>query len=183
MRILALWTLALAVPQVVSADAWSATARAEARDGTVLVTCRSKVSGEFLLVELQAAEGWHVYAMDNERRAKEALAGKMSLGVEESTEVLVTGGLRVTGDWYQSDPQDFSQPELRWYSYGFDGKALLAAQVERTGDPAAEVTVRAQACDSESCIRVDAVMDLPLNQSGQGDYRPVDLVPVRLESD
>ena len=68
--------------------------------------------------------------------------GKMSLGVEESTEVLVTGGLRVTGDWYQSDPQDFSQPELRWYSYGFEGRALLAAQVERTGDPAAEVTVR-----------------------------------------
>lgn len=183
MRILALWTLALTVPQVVSADAWSATARAEARDGTVLVTCRSKLSGDFLLVELQAAEGWHVYAMDNERRAKEALAGKMSLGVEESTEVLVTGGLRVSGDWYQSAPQDFSQPELRWYSYGFEGRALLAAQVERTGDPAAEVTVRAQACDSDSCVRVDAVMDLPLNQSSRGDYRPVDLVPVRLESD
>ncbi len=183
MKFVALWTLALAVPQVLPADAWSAPARAEARDGTVLVTCRSKLSGDYLLVEVQAAEGWHVYAMDNERRAKEALAGKMSLGVEESTEVLVTGGLRVTGDWYQSDPQDFSQPELRWYSYGFEGRALLAAQVERTGDPAAEVTVRAQACDSESCIRVDAVMDLTLNQSGQENYRPVDLVPVRLGSD
>lgn len=183
MRFLALWVIALAVPQVVSADAWAATARAEARDGTALVTCRSKLSGEYLLVELQAAEGWHVYAMDNERRAQEALAGKMSLGVEESTEVLVTGGLRVTGDWYQSDPQEFSQPELRWYSYGFEGRALLAVQVERTGDPAAEVTVRAQACDSASCIRVDAVMKLTLNQPSQGNYRPVDLVPVRLGSD
>lgn len=183
MKFAALWALALAVTQVLSADDWSATARAEARDGTVLVTCRSKLSGEYLLVEVQAAEGWHVYAMDNERRAKEALEGKMSLGVEESTEVLVTGGLRVTGDWYQSAPQDFSQPELRWYSYGFEGRALLAAQVERTGDPSAEVTVRAQACDSESCVRVDAVMALPLKQSSQGNYRPVDLVPVRRESD
>lgn len=183
MRLLALCTLALAVPQMVWADAWSATARAEGRDGTVLVTCRSKLSGEYLLVELQAADGWHVYAMDNERRAKEALAGKMSLGVEESTEVLVGGGLRVIGDWYQSDPQDFSQPKLRWYSYGFEGTALMAARVERTGSPTAEVTVRAQACDNESCVRVDAVMNFTLSQSGQGDFRPADLVPVRLDSD
>ena len=111
----------------------------------MLVTCRSMLAGEFLVVEIEPAEGWHVYAMDNEARAKQALAGKMSLGVEQNTEVIVTGGLQPIGGWYQSDPLDFSQPELRWYSYGFDERSLLATKVRRGEEPWAKVTVRAQA--------------------------------------
>ena len=59
------------------------------RAGRTLVTYRAKLDGDVLLVELKAAEGWHTYAMDNKRRATAALAGKMSLGVEENTEVAV----------------------------------------------------------------------------------------------
>ena len=158
---------------------WSRAATANARDGSALVTCRSRLAGDFLLVELRPADGWHVYAMDNEQRAKEALAGKMSLGVEQNTEVLVDGGLEVVGDWYQSRPRDFSQPELRWYSYGFEGTSLLAARVTRGDSESARVTVRAQACDSASCITVEAEMEVSVAGADNGDFDPNGLVPVR----
>ncbi|MDE0103684.1 MAG: protein-disulfide reductase DsbD family protein [Bryobacterales bacterium] len=161
------------------AGGWSAPVEATDRSGTALVTCRARLAGGHLVVELRAKPGWHVYAMDNERRAKEALAGRMSLGVEESTEVVVQEGLRVTGPWLQSEPQDFSQPELRWYSYGFEGIALLAAPVERTGGDTGRVSVRAQACDAASCIRVDADLAVPLADQGVEAFSTAGLVEVR----
>ena len=38
--------------------------------------------------------GWHTFAMDNERRAAEKLAGKTSLGIDQPTQIKVSGGLR-----------------------------------------------------------------------------------------
>ena len=178
MRALIGAALGLALSTVLAAGEWSAPARAEARDGSVLVTCRSRLAGEFLVVELKPAEGWHVYAMDNEARAKRALAGKMSLGVEQNTQVIVTGGLQPIGGWYQSEPLDFSQPELRWYSYGFDDRALLATQVRRGEVPWAKVTVRAQACDSASCVSVEAEMELSLDGEAGAEFTPAGLVLV-----
>ena len=183
MRTLARIGLACLLLPAAWAGDWSTPARAAARDGTALVVCRSKLAGDYLLVEVQAAAGWHVYAMDNEIRAKDALAGRMSLGVEQSTEVLVDGGLQVVGAWYQSEPRDFSQPELRWYSYGFEGTALLAARVTRTGAPTAGVTVRAQACDSASCVSVEAEMELQIDTAGAGEFSLTGLVPVLSVSD
>ena len=170
--------LALAFSTILSAGDWSAPAQAEGRDGKVLVTCRSRLAGEFLVVELQPADGWHVYAMDNEARAKQALAGKMSLGIEQNTEVIVKGGLQPMGEWYQSKPLDFSQPELRWYSYGFDDRSLLAARVRRGEQPWAKVTVRAQACDSSSCVSVETDMELPLDGEGGAGFTPHGLILV-----
>lgn len=161
------------------AGGWSAPAEATDRAGNALVTCRAKLAGDHLVVEIQAIEGWHVYAMDNELRAKEALAGKMSLGVEQSTEVQVSGGLEVVGGWYQTEPEDFSQPELRWYSYGFEGTSTLAAAVERTSGDSASVTVRAQACDSASCVAVEAALDVPLTDGAGESFSTDSLVPVR----
>ena len=160
---------------------WSAPVEATDRAGTSLVTCRGKLAGGHLVVELRAKPGWHVYAMDNEIRAKEALAGKMSLGVEESTSVTVGDGLRVAGPWFQTEPRDFSQPELRWYSYGFEGTAVLAAPVLLTGRDIAKVAIRAQACDSTSCIRVDAEIGVPLSGSGADSFTTDGMVPVRSE--
>ena len=170
--------ITLVAAQGVASD-WSREATAKARDGSALVTCRSRLAGDFLLVELRPADGWHVYAMDNEQRAKEALAGRMSLGIEQNTEVLVEGDLQVVGDWYQSQPRDFSQPDLRWYSYGFEGTSLLAARVSRGASKSATVTVRAQACDSASCITVEAEMEVSLAGTSHGDFDPTGLVPVR----
>lgn len=161
------------------AGEWSAPVDAVGRGGTPLVTCRARLAGDYLLVEITAAEGWHVYAMDNELRAREALAGKMSLGVEENTEVTVTGALQQVGDWFQREPQDFSQPALRWFSYGFEGTSLLATRVRRVDQGSARITVRAQACDSASCIRVDAELDLPLGDDDGESFSPKDLVRVR----
>lgn len=158
---------------------WSAPSEAVSRDGTVLVSCRAKVAGDYLLVEVQPVGGWHVYAMDNELRAKEALAGKMSLGVEQNTEVHLDDGLERIGNWYQTEPSDFSQPELRWYSYGYAEPALLAAEVKRGSAPQAKVTVRAQACDSASCVTVEAVMDVPIGDTGDSTVDLDGLVPVR----
>ena len=162
-----------------SAGGWSAPAEATDAAGTPLVTCRAKLSGDHLVVEIRAIEGWHVYAMDNERRAKEALAGKMSLGVEQNTEVQVAGGLKVVGGWYQTKPEDFSQPDLRWFSYGFEGTSILAAEVERTSGDSARVTVRAQACDSASCVAVEADLDVPLADGAGESFSTESLVPVR----
>lgn len=161
------------------AGEWSAPVEATDRSGTALVTCRARLAGGHLVVELRAKTGWHVYAMDNERRAKEALAGRMSLGVEESTDVVVEEGLRIVGPWLQTEPQDFSQPELRWYSYGFEGVAVLAAPVERTGGETGQVSVRAQACDAASCIRVDADLAVPLADQGVDAFSTAGLVQVR----
>lgn len=179
MKILLKAVLALAFAGFSWAGSWSDPVKATARDGTPLVTCRAKLSGEFLVVEVHAAEGWHVYAMDNEQRAKEALAGKMSLGVEQNTEIIVTGGLEQLGDWFQSEPTDFSQPELRWYSYGFEGASLLASRVKRNGGTSANVAVRAQACDSDSCISVEADLELPVVDEAGGDFTTDGLVRVR----
>lgn len=161
------------------AGEWSPPAVATARDGKALLTCRARLAGDFLLVEFRVAEGWHVYAMDNERRAKEALAGKMSLGVEQNTEVSVAGGLALAGDWYQTEPKDFSQPELRWYSFGFEGTALAAAKIRRNGERSAKVAVRAQACDSVSCISVESEIELPVMEAATADFSPEGLVRVR----
>ena len=170
--------LALAGFGVLRADNWSSEAHALSGDGTVLLTCRARLAGDYLLIELRAADGWHVYAMDNEQRAKEALAGKMSLGVEQNTEVIVDSGLQVIGDWYQSEPKDFSQPALRWYSYGFAGTSLLAARVSRDGAEVALVRVRAQACDSSSCVSVEAEMKLDLDGGDDAQFQPLGLVRV-----
>ena len=178
MRSIPLCGLLLAASSMLHAGPWSAEAQAEARDGTVLVACRSRLAGDHLLVELRARDGWHVYAMDNEQRAKKALAGKMSLGVEQNTEIVVASGLRVVGDWHQSAPEDFSQPELRWYSYGFEGTSLFAAKVEREDAEFATVQVRAQACDSASCVSVDAELQVDLRGNDADGFEPDGLVRV-----
>lgn len=157
---------------------WSDPVTATARDGTALVTCRARLANQYLVVEVTPAEGWHVYAMDNESRAREALAGKTSLGVEENTELSVSGGLEQVGDWFQSVPQDFSQPELRWFSYGFGKTAVFASRVRRTDGPSAKVAVRAQACDSTTCMLVEAELELPLDDPEREGFTTEGLVRV-----
>ena len=63
--------------------------------------------------------------MDNRIRAEEKLAGKKSLGIDHPTEIKVSGGLEVEGPWHQTNPKDFSRPELRWFSWGFEFGRLL----------------------------------------------------------
>ena len=126
------------------------------------VSYRARLAGEFLVVQASHEAGWHTYAMDNKQRAKEKLAGRESLGIDGPTEIRLTQGLEVVGPWYQSPPKDYSRPELLWFTWGFDGQALLVAKVRRSGAGPARIAVGGQACTETTCKQIDVAISLPL---------------------
>ena len=87
----------------------------------------------FLVIQATHEAGWHTFAMDNKLRAQEKLAGKRSLGIDGPTEIAVTQGLELAGPWHQSVPKEFSKPELRWYSWGFEGQVFVCGQGSTRG--------------------------------------------------
>ena len=137
------------------------------------VTYRAKLDGEHLIVEATQMKGWHTYAMDNEVRAKEALKGKPSLGIDAPTQIAVSGAIAVAGPWKQSEPHDYSKPEMRWYTWGYDAPALFAAKVKNAGAGAGEVAIRGQACDEKRCKNIDITLSVPAE--GLGGASTVDL--------
>ena len=159
--LLALATLIFASAPPAHAGEWSETAVLR-RDLRPLVSYRAKLEGEFLVVQADHEEGWHTCAMDNKIRAEEKLAGKQSLGIDAPTEISVTEGLELAGGWRQSPPADFSKPELRWFTWGFEESALFVAKVRRTGDGPARISVRGQACSEASCQNIDLNLSLSL---------------------
>jgi len=128
---------------------------------TLCISYRARLAGGFLVVQATHQPGWHTYAMDNRQRAEEKLAGQESLGMEAPTEIKVTQGLAVTGPWYQSPPKDLSKPELRWFTWGFDGDAMFVAKVRRSGAGPARIAVRGQACNANLCKQINIVLALP----------------------
>jgi hypothetical protein len=144
------------------------------------VSYRAKLNGDFLLVQATHEPGWHTYAMDNKLRAQEKLAGKRSLGTDGPTEIVFAEGLEMDGSWYQSVPKDFSKPELRWYSWGFEGQALFVAKVRRVGSGPASLAVRGQACSDAICKNIEVTISIPLGDStGKSGIDFKSLVQVR----
>ncbi len=137
------------------------------------VNYRAKLDGDYLVVQATQMSGWHTYAMDNEIRAKQALAGKPSLGIDAPTRITVSGALALAGPWKQSEPHDYSKPEMRWYTWGYDEPALFAAPVSRTGPGAGEVAIRGQACDEKRCKNIDITLSVP--SEGLGGASTLDL--------
>jgi DsbC/DsbD-like thiol-disulfide interchange protein len=129
------------------------------------VTYRAKVDGSMLVIEAAIQPGWHTFAIDNEKRAAEKLAGKPSLGIDQPTQITVSGGLAVAGPWYQFEPLDFSKPELRWFSFGYEKQAVFAVKVKRAGGGPAVVGIRGQACLGDSVCKN---IDLSLKVEGAG---------------
>ncbi len=129
------------------------------------VTYRAKVARGHLIVEANVAEGWHTFAMDNELRAAEALAGKQSLGVDGPTQITLPATIEAVGPWRQSAPTDFSKPELRWFSWGFEDRAVFAAKLKNPGR-AAGISLKGQACSETTCKNVDIVLEAPLDDQG-----------------
>ena len=135
--------------------------RAEVRhDDNLCLAYQASLEGDYLVVRAAIEPGWHTFAMDNEQRAKEKLAGKMSLGIDRQTEIAVSGGLATAGGWYQTPPKDFSKPELRWFSWGFEKEAVFAAKVRRTGAAPAKIQIKGQACTETTCKNIDVEMML-----------------------
>jgi hypothetical protein len=150
-------------------------------DSKVVLSYRARWVGDVLVVKADIQPGWHTFAMDNKERQQEKLAGKPSLGIEKSTEISVTG-LTLAGPWSQSAPKDFSKPEIRWFSWGFEGDATFAAKARRTGTEPARVEVRGQACSGDICKNIDVSMAVPLTNEKAAGTPAVDLkglVPVR----
>ncbi len=171
--------------------AWASSVRAQDWTQPVEVTydqkrCisyRAQLSGSFVLVEAMIEPGWHTFAMDNKQRAEEKLQGKKSLSQDQPTAITLAQGLEVDGPWFQSQPKDFSKPALRWYSWGFEGRALFAAKVRRSSAEPARIGVSGQVCTESVCRRIDVVIPLPIVRSftGSADPKPMlkDLIQVR----
>lgn len=129
------------------------------------VTYKARVAGDVLVIHVALQPGWHTFAMDNEQRAAEKLAGKPSLGVDQPTQVTVSGGLEFVGPWYQTAPTDFSKPQLRWFSWGFEQEATFAASVRRSGSGNGQVAIRGQACTETTCKNIDVAVPVPASNA------------------
>jgi len=157
------------------------TAPVEVRhDEKLVMTYRAQWDGEFLLVRGTIQPGWHTFVMDNKERQQERLKGKPSLGIEKSTEVTVVDGLTITGPWMQSQPKDFSKPEIRWFTWGFENDAVFAAKARPKGPGPAHVEVRGQACAADICKNIEVTLAVPLTaKKVASDVNVKSLTPVR----
>ena len=162
------------------AGEWSAPVDVR-HDDKVVLSYRAKWDGDYLVVRADIQPGWHTFVMDNEQRLQEKLKGKQSLGIEKSTEITAANGLSVTGPWLQSMPKDFSRPELRWFTWGFEREAMFAAKARKTGQGPAQVELTAQACAADICKNIDVEMAVPLSpdKPGQLSWDPKLLQPVK----
>ncbi|HEY2011986.1 MAG TPA: hypothetical protein VGH38_00735 [Bryobacteraceae bacterium] len=147
----------------------------------VCISYRARLDGQFLVVRATLGPGWHTFAMDNKQRADEKLDGKPALSVDRATEIASAAGLEIVGPWYQSPPKDFSRPELRWFSWGFDKQALFIAKVRRSRGSSAGLTLRGQACTATICKNIDVAISLPLGKpdTAPSEINLKDLVQVR----
>jgi hypothetical protein len=174
MKILYL-TLAFALA---AAAQWSAPVEVT-HDDKPVVRYRAMWDGETVIVRASIEPGWHTFVMDNKQRQQEKLAGKSSLGIEKSTEVVVADGLTTTGPWRQSPPKDLSKPEIRWYTWGFEREAVFAAKAKRTGAAGpARVEVTGQACYADICKNIDVTLTVPLKPA-KPDVNLASLTAVR----
>jgi len=151
-------------------------------DDNLCVSYRAKLDGDFLVVKATIEPGWHTFAMDNKRRAEEKLAGRKSLGIDHPTEIALSGGLEAAGPWQQTAPKDFSKPDLRWFSWGFEKQALFVVKVRRSGTAAARLAIRGQACTETTCKNIDVSLWVPAGPGKGPEPSGIslkDLIPVR----
>jgi hypothetical protein len=125
-----------------------------------VVTYRARMAGDYLVIQVDLEPGWKTFTIDNERRAAEKLAGKPSIGIDQPTTIKVEGGAGIIGPWLQLPPKDFSKPQMRWYTFGYEKQAVFAAKVQRTGGSPVRVGIRGQACTDTTCKNVDLELSL-----------------------
>jgi len=142
------------------------------------VSYRARLAADHLIIEVKLAPTWHTFSIDNEKRALQKLAGKQSLGIDRPTEIKLSDGLEPAGPWLQSPPKDFSKPELRWFAFGFEEKALFAAKIRRTSPGPARIAIRGQACTDTICKNIDLSIPLPLTNPSPADPTLISLTPV-----
>jgi hypothetical protein len=146
--------LIAAFVSLAAAGDWSAPVEVR-HEEDVAVAYQARIDGSWLVVRAKVGSGWHTFCMDNKRRADEKLAGKQALSVDKPTEI-TAAGVEVEGPWYQSEPKDFSHPELRWFSWGFDKEAMFAVKLRQ--GTSGRLAIRGQACTDAICKNIDVTV-------------------------
>lgn len=141
----------------------------------IAVTYAARIEGDWLIVEARHEPGWHTYAMDNVQRASEA-TGRERPDTELPTRLTPSPEIELASPWRQSVPADLSQPDIRWYTWGFEERSFFAARVERA-DSGGWVQVDAQACTDRLCAMVDA-LPVPVTRSSGRSVDPDTLAVV-----
>jgi hypothetical protein len=157
---------------------WSAPAEVR-HDDRVVLQYKARWTGKDLVVQAAIEPGWHTFAMDNKVRQLEKLAGRQSLGIEMPTQVKVAGGIEPAGPWLQSNPKDFSNPEIQWFTWGFEKEAVFAVKGKPAGAGPASVSIRGQACAESICKNIDVTLAVPVEGASAEPLDPASLVPVR----
>jgi hypothetical protein len=174
MRTILLMAAALAA----RAGDWSQAVEVRHEDA-LCVSYQARFDGPYLVVRAAVGPGWHTFAMDNKKRAEEKLAGKQALSVDRATEITPVAGVSVAGPWLQSAPKDFSRPELRWFSWGFERQAVFAAKAQATGG-ASKLRLQGQACTETICKNIDVTIAVPGGKtSATAEVDLKQLVPLR----
>jgi DsbC/DsbD-like thiol-disulfide interchange protein len=157
---------------------WSQPAEVRYEDA-VVITYTARVDGPYLVVRANVGQGWHTFALDNVQRVQEKLAGKTALSMDKSTEIGVTG-LQVEGGWRETPPKDFSRPELRMFSFGYDREATFAVKVRGAAGPA-KLRIRGQACTETICKNIDVpvVVTVPGKLGTSAEVKVSELTAVR----
>ncbi len=158
---------------------WSQPAEVRYEDALV-ISYTARVDGPYLVVRANIGQGWHTFALDNVQRVQEKLAGKPSLSMDRSTEIAVTG-VQVDGPWHQSPPKDFSRPNLRMFSFGYDRDVIFAAKVRPAGAGSAKLRIRGQACTETICKNIDVPLTVavPAKPGASPEVKLQELVQAR----
>jgi hypothetical protein len=159
---LVVMTLSFHVAPAFASD-WSEPVVVNRRREGMVVSYRAKIDAGYLVVEAKHGKGWHTYTMDNVARAQKK-SGKEKPETELPTVIEVSGGLKTSGDWFQSTPKDLSMVSIKWYTWGFVDTSYFAIKAEAIDGPTARLTISAQACNASSCSMVDdetIVLTLP----------------------
>ena len=140
------------------------------------VSYAARIEADWLIVDVRHEPGWHTYAMDNVLRAAE-VTGKAKPDTELPTRITPSPGIELAPPWRQTAPTELSQPDLRWYTWGFGERSFFAARVVRA-DAEGWVQVDAQACTDRLCAMVDG-LQVPVTRSSEATVAPEQLVVVR----
>lgn len=140
------------------------------------VSYTARIEADWLVVDVRHEPGWHTYAMDNVLRAAE-VTGKERPDTELPTRITPSPEIELAPPWRQTVPTELSQPDLRWYTWGFEERSFFAARVVRA-DPEGWVQVDAQACTDRLCAMVDGLR-VPVTRSSERTVIPESLAVVR----
>lgn len=171
MRTIILLGVALAASAL--AGEWTQPVEVRSQE-TLCISYQARVDGLFLVIRAKIEPGWHTFAMDNKQRAEEKLAGKRALSVDRATEIDLSGSLETVTPWYQSPPKDFSRPQLRWFSWGFDHEATFVTKIRQAANGPAQIAIRGQACTETVCKNIDATISLAVTKT-ESEHPEVDL--------